>query len=434
MCSVNNRLHKAAQEGQAEEIRRLIAKGEDVNGRDINKVTPLFWAAFSTDLDVARQLVAAGADVNYPGPKGTTPLYNALHKRNAPLALWLLEQDANPLAADENGNTMLHLASIQGMEDPIAALLARGADVNACNANGQTPLALCLLPRSLRPSVPFPAACVFLLLDAGATHDPIPGLGISMEDYCARKVAVNILNEVLPIWQKTARNPDLAALAATLRAQMEARALQASLADDAGNEQPHARELGADDADDDQDTLYSSVLGPMHWDGFFWASTPTKLPFYHGEPVIILYDVEPDDDPKFLAEADNAVTAFLKLDDTARLALSCSVADFAITNLEAAELPDYDAKGEAAWVGLRDMSVNKEWLDQFVAGHRPVEEVWSLVGDPINVFVARSGADKAVYVAMQWQCMWDVEHQFQISFRKGKTLARISANDGDLAD
>ncbi|MBQ9034552.1 MAG: ankyrin repeat domain-containing protein [Alphaproteobacteria bacterium] len=56
-------------------INRLLADGLQVNARDKNGYTPLYYVLKNNpNLAVAKRLIAAGADVNAPMKDGTTPL------------------------------------------------------------------------------------------------------------------------------------------------------------------------------------------------------------------------------------------------------------------------------------------------------------------------------------------------------------------------
>ena len=181
-------------------------------------------------------------------------------------------------------------------------------------------------------------------------------------------------------------------------------------------------------------TIHSAVLGEMTAKPYdVWAGATIALPLYHNERFTVQYMFDPDDDPAFLAEADKALAHFLKLDDTVRLSSSRPVGDFARINLEAWDYRGYEAKGEHAWVGLRDLSIDEAWLDDFVAGRKAPEDVWRMLGNLSEVYLAR-GRDNAVYVAVSWNCLWDVEHGFLMTFKEGQQLARISAHDGELTD
>ena len=57
-------LHVAALYGDESSVRRLLAAGEDVDGRDGDKRTALHWAAHAGDSRVAEILLDPGADVD----------------------------------------------------------------------------------------------------------------------------------------------------------------------------------------------------------------------------------------------------------------------------------------------------------------------------------------------------------------------------------
>jgi ankyrin repeat protein len=158
--------------------RTLLDHGAEVGASSETGFTPLLFAAQDGDPEMVRTLLAAGASVNEATPPptfteaydsyslktrrvlanpeappgGTTPLLMAAASGHEAIALDLLEHGANPKAADVNGTTALHYAALKGlvmlvrdhqavkigdvvprrnMLDLINALLARGADPNA---------------------------------------------------------------------------------------------------------------------------------------------------------------------------------------------------------------------------------------------------------------------------------------------------------------
>ncbi|OFW00945.1 MAG: hypothetical protein A3G20_06125 [Acidobacteria bacterium RIFCSPLOWO2_12_FULL_59_11] len=121
--------------------------------REVSKggFTPLLFAAQHGDLESAKLLLAAGADVNEATPEGSSALIRATANNHPDVAEFLLGHGANPNAADENGMTALHYTVLRGLlllrghsrkpfndylyrptlPQLVKALLAHGADPNA---------------------------------------------------------------------------------------------------------------------------------------------------------------------------------------------------------------------------------------------------------------------------------------------------------------
>ena len=132
--------------------------------------TPLLFAAQQGDVESARILLAAGADVNEATPEEGSALVLASASGHEKLALFLLEMGADPNAKDGFGITPLHYALHEGMlalsvykpapgdeyggwlrpnkPELAKALLARGADPNARIAHDFPPYDYPLLSRS----------------------------------------------------------------------------------------------------------------------------------------------------------------------------------------------------------------------------------------------------------------------------------------------
>ena len=94
-------------------IRGWIKKAKDVNARDEDGRTPLFYINYAKE---ARLLIAAGADVNAKDNDGNTPL------------LWFM---SNNQFEDEDPDT-------KRTEDIIAVLIAAGADTSITNKAGMS--------------------------------------------------------------------------------------------------------------------------------------------------------------------------------------------------------------------------------------------------------------------------------------------------------
>ena len=74
-------LTKAVRDGNTEAVKQFIANGVDVNAKDDNGWTPLYWSADKGHKEIAELLITAGADVNAKGKSGRTPLDRAVSKR-----------------------------------------------------------------------------------------------------------------------------------------------------------------------------------------------------------------------------------------------------------------------------------------------------------------------------------------------------------------
>jgi ankyrin repeat protein len=115
----------AVQSGDKTAVQSLLKKKVDVNVRQSDGATPLSWAAYHDDLDLAELLISAGANVNAANDYGVTPLTLACNNASAPMVDRLLKaeatvNDAEFMSCVRTGN----LAAVN-------SLLAHGARVDA---------------------------------------------------------------------------------------------------------------------------------------------------------------------------------------------------------------------------------------------------------------------------------------------------------------
>ena len=70
-------IHNAARNGQLQRAALLIATGAEVNAKDEDAWTPLFFATGLRHKELVALLIAKGADVNAKDEVGKTPLDQA---------------------------------------------------------------------------------------------------------------------------------------------------------------------------------------------------------------------------------------------------------------------------------------------------------------------------------------------------------------------
>jgi ankyrin repeat protein len=90
--------------------------GGDVPATSAGGFSALLFAAQQGDVESARLLMAAGADVNEASPGGMTPLLMAAASGHGEAAIFFLERGGDPNAPDESGATALHYALRDGMK------------------------------------------------------------------------------------------------------------------------------------------------------------------------------------------------------------------------------------------------------------------------------------------------------------------------------
>lgn len=151
-------LISAADAGDATRVKALLSQDVDVNARDSDGKTALFWVAGKRrmrqgyysipdgdPLAVARLLLLQGAnpEMGYQNEYGIydTPLMEAAVALDLEMMRLLIENGASVDARNREGETALMLVASEREALPaIRLLLSRGADVNARDKFGNTPL------------------------------------------------------------------------------------------------------------------------------------------------------------------------------------------------------------------------------------------------------------------------------------------------------
>ena len=130
--------------GDEEKVRASLKEHPDyANAQQdwANHWTVLHDAASEGRLTIAEILLDAGANVNVRNKDGETPLYWAAKKGRTDLARLLLERKADPnLQESIKQRTPLHEAAFRGYQEITELLVANGANINAHDKAGKSPL------------------------------------------------------------------------------------------------------------------------------------------------------------------------------------------------------------------------------------------------------------------------------------------------------
>jgi ankyrin repeat protein len=159
------KLLRAANEGDLAAAVDVVEGGADVNAIDPQGFSPLMVAAFRRDRDMAEFLIGMGADVNRPNVRGVVPLHYAAYAGDVTLCELLFINGADVDAPIYEGLSWgpLHCASYAGNVESFEFLLGAGANPQIVDGEGfmahevahGTPAAQ-LIEAKVRPMLPAP--------------------------------------------------------------------------------------------------------------------------------------------------------------------------------------------------------------------------------------------------------------------------------------
>jgi ankyrin repeat protein len=174
----NADLLRAAANGDAAAIAKLLRQGTTVDIRDPSGNTPLLLATTSNHTEVARLLIEAGANVNLQNDSLDSAYLLAGAQGRLEILRMTLQHGADLKSTNRFGGTALIPACERGHVEVVQALLQAGVDPDHINRLGWTGLLEAVI---LGNGGPRHQAIVRLLIDGGtninlADHDGVTPL------------------------------------------------------------------------------------------------------------------------------------------------------------------------------------------------------------------------------------------------------------------
>jgi hypothetical protein len=178
-------LASAVARDEIDEVRDLVARGEDVNAKERDGTTPLFIAVENGNIEMVRLLLDFGAKVNARNAERETPLMKIDEDANVELVELLLRSGAKVNAVSSAGNTPLILAAEYSAPEVLQALIDAGAEIDAQNEEGESALMKAADNESLEK--------VRALINAGANVNLTDKDGDNAWDYTAEEAIEALL-------------------------------------------------------------------------------------------------------------------------------------------------------------------------------------------------------------------------------------------------
>lgn len=133
---INQSLMEAANGGDVEKIKQILAQGADVNFKDSDGWTPLIIASNAGHFDLVRLLLDTGARIDLKNNFGATAVIRAASQNRLEVLKYLVNKGGNVNDKDRNDRTALIEASVAGHIETMKFLINHGANVNAQSKDG----------------------------------------------------------------------------------------------------------------------------------------------------------------------------------------------------------------------------------------------------------------------------------------------------------
>ena len=160
------------------------------------------------------------------------------------------------------------------------------------------------------------------------------------------------------------------------------------------------------------ESFSSQAAGALQLDEHFgdsWAAIePLALPFFNGQQVAVSFEGGATPSQHFTQAADGALLNFLSLSAADRLAAT-----------------------DAVFANYQQVLA---WAGQQLALNEP-SDVWRYVTPQhLHIIEESDEAQRDIYLLIEAECEWEVEHGLQLVFRQGRMLTRVSQYDGHLTE
>ena len=166
----------AAEAGDVELVKQLLAQGASVTAQDSSGRTALIAAAYRNQVAVAEVLIGAGADVNVQDRSQQSAYLIPTADGYLELLRLTLRSGANVHSTDSYNGTGLIRAADRGHVEIIQELLKTEIDVDHVNRLGWTALLEAII---LGDGGPRHTEVVRLLVEAGADVNLADGQGVT---------------------------------------------------------------------------------------------------------------------------------------------------------------------------------------------------------------------------------------------------------------
>ena len=146
LSPLDRHLIAAAEQGDADAVRRALGEGASIDARDGRQRTALIAAVQNNQVSAARALIEAGADVNAKDEINNSPYLLAGARGYLEILRLTLAHGADLRSTNRYGGTALIPAAERGHVETVRTLIDTGVDVDHVNKLGWTALLEAIVP------------------------------------------------------------------------------------------------------------------------------------------------------------------------------------------------------------------------------------------------------------------------------------------------